>query len=190
MGFELIGLEQTLASLKEFDKQANLEFRKAINSELDRIKAEALMLVPELPLRGWQTKDSYKPHKGVRGSKGGVGGGGGWPAWNPAKVRAGITVTKAEGKAWSSDYTTNAGALKNSDAAGMIFELAGFRPQAGTPEGEVMKRVLTNRYGKGRRLVFRAVLRNREVTQKKIYDALEVAKGKLQIALDKRSTTF
>ena len=183
MGFELIGLEQTLTSLKEFDKQANLEFRRVINSELDRIKAEALMLVPELPLRNWNTQPAKHPHKDVRG-------GAGWPAWNPAKVRAGITVTKAEGKAWSSDYTTNAGALKNSDAAGMIFELAGFRPQAGTPEGEVMKRVLTNRYGKGRRLVFRAVLRNREVTQKKIYDALEVAKGKLQIALDKRSTTF
>ena len=174
MGFELIGLEQTLKDLKEFDKKANLEFRRVINSELDRIKQEALALVPELPLTGWNTKPPVHPHKGVRG-------GAGWPEWNPAKVRAGITVTKAEGKAWSSDYTTNAGALKNSDAAGMIFELAGFRPHAGTPEGEVMKRVLTNRYGKGRRLVFRAVLRNREVTQKKIHDALEVAKGILQI---------
>ena len=188
MGFELIGLEQTLASLKEFDKQANLEFRKAINSELDRIKAEALMLVPELPLRGWQTKDSYKPHKGVRGSKGGVGGGGGWPAWNPAKVRAGITVTKAEGKAWSSDYTTNAGALKNSDPAGMIFELAGFKSKGDTPSGKAMIDRLEHDYGKGRRLVFRAVLRNREQAQKKIFDALEVAKAKLQIALDKRSS--
>ena len=181
MGFELIGLEQTLASLKEFDKQANLEFRRVINSELDRIKAEALMLVPELPLRNWNTQPAKHPHKDVRG-------GAGWPAWNPAKVRAGITVTKAEGKAWSSDYTTNAGALKNSDAAGMIFELAGFKSKGDTPSGKAMIDRLEHDYGKGRRLVFRAVLRNREQAQKKIFDALEVAKAKLQIALDKRSS--
>jgi len=181
MGFELIGLEQTLASLKEFDKQANLEFRRVINSELDRIKAEALMLVPELPLRNWNTQPAKHPHKDVRG-------GAGWPAWNPAKVRAGITVTKAEGKAWSSDYTTNAGALKNSDPAGMIFELAGFKSKGDTPSGKAMIDRLEHDYGKGRRLVFRAVLRNREQAQKKIFDALEVAKAKLQIALDKRSS--
>ena len=181
MGFELIGLEQTLASLKEFDKQANLEFRRVINSELDRIKAEALMLVPELPLRNWNTQPAKHPHKDVRG-------GAGWPAWNPAKVRAGITVTKAEGKAWSSDYTTNAGALKNSDAAGMIFELAGFKSKGDIPSGKAMIDRLEHDYGKGRRLVFRAVLRNREQAQKKIFDALEVAKAKLQIALDKRSS--
>ena len=181
MGFELIGLEQTLASLKEFDKQANLEFRRVINSELDRIKAEALMLVPELPLRNWNTQPAKHPHKDVRG-------GAGWPAWNPAKVRAGITVTKAEGKAWSSDYTTNAGALKNSDPAGMIFELAGFKSKGDTPSGKAMIDRLEHDYGKGRRLVFRAVLRNREEAQKKIFDALEVAKAKLQIALDKRSS--
>ena len=181
MGFELIGLEQTLASLKEFDKQANLEFRKAINSELDRIKAEALMLVPELPLRNWNTQPAKHPHKDVRG-------GAGWPAWNPAQVRAGITVTKAEGKAWSSDYTTNAGALKNADPAGMIFELAGFKSKGDTPSGKAMIDRLEHDYGKGRRLVFRAVLRNREQAQKKIFDALEVAKAKLQIALDKRSS--
>ena len=181
MGFELIGLEQTLASLKEFDKQANLEFRRVINSELDRIKAEALMLVPELPLRNWNTQSAKHPHKDVRG-------GAGWPAWNPAKVRAGITVTKAEGKAWSSDYTTNAGALKNSDPAGMIFELAGFKSKGDTPSGKAMIDRLEHDYGKGRRLVFRAVLRNREQAQKKIFDALEVAKAKLQIALDKRSS--
>ena len=181
MGFELIGLEQTLASLKEFDKQANLEFRRVINSELDRIKAEALMLVPELPLRNWNTQPAKHPHKDVRG-------GAGWPAWNPAKVRAGITVTKAEGKAWSSDYTTNAGALKNSDPAGMIFELAGFKSKGDTPSGKAMIDRLEHDYGKGRRLVFRAVLRNREQAQKKIFDALEGAKAKLQIALDKRSS--
>ena len=181
MGFELIGLEQTLASLKEFDKQANLEFRRVINSELDRIKAEALMLVPELPLRNWNTQPAKHPHKDVRG-------GAGWPAWNPAKVRAGITVTKAEGKAWSSDYTTNAGALKNSDPAGMIFELAGFKSKGDTPSGKAMIDRLEHDYGKGRRLVFRAVLRNREQAQKKIFDALEVAKAKLQIALNKRSS--
>lgn len=181
MGFELIGLEQTLASLKEFDKQANLEFRRVINSELDRIKAEALMLVPELPLRNWNTQPAKHPHKDVRG-------GAGWPAWNPAKVRAGISVTKAEGKAWSSDYTTNAGALKNSDPAGMIFELAGFKSKGDTPSGKAMIDRLEHDYGKGRRLVFRAVLRNREQAQKKIFDALEVAKAKLQIALDKRSS--
>ena len=181
MGFELIGLEQTLTSLKEFDKQANLEFRRVINSELDRIKAEALMLVPELPLRNWNTQPAKHPHKDVRG-------GAGWPAWNPAKVRAGITVTKAEGKAWSSDYTTNAGALKNSDAAGMIFELAGFKSKGDTPSGKAMIDRLEHDYGKGRRLVFRAVLRNREQAQKKIFDALEVAKAKLQIALNKRSS--
>ena len=181
MGFELIGLEQTLASLKEFDKQANLEFRRVINSDLDRIKAEALMLVPELPLRNWNTQPAKHPHKDVRG-------GAGWPAWNPAKVRAGITVTKAEGKAWSSDYTTNAGALKNSDPAGMIFELAGFKSKGDTPSGKAMIDRLEHDYGKGRRLVFRAVLRNREQAQKKIFDALEVAKAKLQIALDKRSS--
>jgi hypothetical protein len=181
MGFELIGLEQTLKDLKEFDKQANLEFRRVINSELERIKQEALALVPELPLRNWNTQPAKHPHKDVRG-------GTGWPAWNSAKVRAGITVTKAEGKAWSSDYTTNAGALKNADPAGMIFELAGFKHHENTPSGKAMIDRLEHDYGKGRRLVFRAVLRNREAAQRKIYDALEVAKAKLEIALNKRSS--
>lgn len=172
------GLDHTLASLKQFDEKALREFNRVVNRVLQEAKADALSFVPFQPISGWKMLPPEHPHKDVRG-------GAGWPAWNPSEVRDGIKATRAEGRV-SADYTTNAAALKNTSAAGVIFEHAGrITSVSKSKSGENFKKVLTERYGKARRLVWRAVWEKHLRFEREILEALEKAKRELQAALDR-----
>jgi len=112
----LYGVKDTVKALEQFDKDAVKRFNKLVNSELNSAKNEAQGFVKsEPPLSGWNTQPARNPR-----SRGGAG----WPAWDQSIIKSGISVTKAERKV-RRDYTTNAGALKNRSAAGVIYELAG-----------------------------------------------------------------
>ena len=185
--FVVTGLRETIEGLKEFDKKALRDFRRATDDQLEKVRKDAEKLVIHYsthgsgtPLSGWQTKKSSKPHKEVRG---GVG----WPEWNYIKVIAGLKISKAQGKV-KGDYTTSAGALLSSDPAAYIFELAGSADKSTNKSGKAFIDNLTKLYGKPGRLAFRALDANRDNVEKAYQEALEVAKEALQNALESQRT--
>ena len=170
----LYGVKETLKALEQSDKDAVNKFNKLVNSELSGAKKEAQGFVKsQPPLSGWNTQPARNPR-----SRGGAG----WPAWDQSIVKAGITVTKAERKV-RKDYTTNAGALKNRSAAGVIYELAG---RSNTTAGK--NKFISNLEGKdgnASRLIWKSVDKNRDKIEKNVANALDDLKRKLQKNLEK-----
>ena len=168
----LFGVKDTVKALEQFDKNAVKEFNKLVNSELNSAKKEAQGFVKsEPPLSGWNTQPARNPR---------TRGGAGWPAWDQSVVKAGISVTKAERKV-RRDYTTNAGALKNRSAAGVIYELSGRENKTGN-----FIKNLEGKVGNASRLVWRAVDKNRPKIEKNVEQALNGLKAQLQKNLNMR----
>jgi len=171
----LVGVKQTLKALADFDKDAVKEFNKVVNSELRNAKKDALGFVKsDPPLSGWNTQPARKPR---------TRGGAGWPAWDQSVIRAGISVTKAEGKV-RRDYTTSAGALKNRSAAGVIYELAGRTNRTGNFISN-----LERKEGNASRIVWKSVDKNKDRIVKNINDAFNSVKDKLQKNLNMRRSS-
>lgn len=187
----LTGMKETLDALKEFDKQAVKKFNKVINDELRHAKKDAQELIYKAvaqgndyqtsPLSHWQTQRRI----GARTEKQSKTRP--FPTWDTSEVIAGIVISKADGKV-RGDYTTSAGALINKSRAGAIFEIAGRVPGEGkNASGTAFKRILTERYGKASRVVWRIVDRDRLKIQATVEAALDEAKATLQRNLEKKS---
>lgn len=177
----LTGIKETLANLKEFDKDAVRRFNKVINTELSGAERDAKNIIQdEPPMSGWRKSDA---------AKGKTRGGAGWPGWNAGEIRSKITKTKAQGKT-RGDYTTSAGALLNKSAAGSIFEVAGRvasgtkRMTAQTSSGQFL-RTIGNRFGKASRVVWRVVDKDKAKIEANVNRALEQAKAELQQHLNR-----
>lgn len=171
----LTGIRETLKALEEFDKDAVKQFNKLVNSELNNAKKDAQGFVKsEPPLSGWNTQPARNPR---------TRGGAGWPAWDQSIIKAGIGVSKAERKV-RMDYTTNAGALRNRSAAGVIYELAGRENR----RGNFIKN-LEGKVGNASRLVWKAVDKNRPKIEQNVSKALDDLKAKLQQNLNMRRTS-
>ena len=174
----LTGIKETIASLKEFDKDAVKRFNKVINNELSGAQRDARNIIQDSPpMSGWRKADA---------AKGRVRGGKGWPGWNAGEIKSKITKTKAQGKV-RGDYTTSAGALLNKSAAGSIFEVAGRKTSAGfgTSSSDQFLRTLGNRFGKASRVVWRVVDKDKAKIEANVNRALEEAKAILQRHLNK-----
>lgn len=168
----LTGIKETVEALQKFDKDAVKQFNKLVNSELNAAKKEAQGFVKsEPPLSGWNTQPARNPR---------TRGGAGWPAWDQSVIKAGISVSKAERRV-RRDYTTNAGALKNRSAAGVIYELAGRENK----QGNFIKNI-EGKVGSASRLVWRAVDKNRPKIERNVAKALDDLKAKLQQNLNMR----
>ena len=170
----LTGMKQTLKALEQFDKDAVKQFNKVVNTELLGAKNEARSLVkPEPPLSGWATQPARNPR---------TRGGAGWPAWDQSIIKAGITSTKVEGKV-RKDYTTSAGALKNTSAAGVIYEIAG---RKGNKAGSFISN-LSKKDGPfmPSRLVWHVVDKNGQKIRDNVEDAFNKVKNTLQRNLEK-----
>jgi len=162
----LTGVKETLKALEAFDKDAVKAYNKLVNSELAVAKKDAIGFVESSPpLSGWNTQPARNPR---------TRGGAGWPAWDQSIIRSGISVTRAERKV-RRDYTTNAGALKNRSAAGVIYELAGRENKRG-----VFIKNLEGKVGSASRLVWKSVDKNRPRIEQNVAKALEELKMKLQ----------
>jgi hypothetical protein len=177
----LTGIKETLADLKEFDKDAVKRFNKVINTELAGAERDARNIIQDQPpMSGWRKADA---------TKGRTRGGSGWPGWNAGEIKSKITKTKAQGKV-RGDYTTSAGALLNKSAAGSIFEVAGRvasgtkRMTAQSSSGQFL-RTLGNRFGKASRVVWRVVDKDKDKIQANVNRALEQAKADLQKHLNR-----
>lgn len=168
----LFGVKETVKALEQFDKDAVKSFNKLVNSELNVAKKDALGFVKsEPPLSGWNTQPARNPR-----SRGGAG----WPAWDQSVIKGGISVSKAERKV-RRDYTTNAGALKNRSAAGVIYELAGRTNKT----GKFIKN-LEGKVGNASRLIWQSVDKNRPRIEKNVAEALDDLKANLQKNLNMR----
>lgn len=183
----LTGIKETLDALKEFDKDAVKRFNKVINTELGNAESSARTMVSRInnsqgtgtPMSGWRQGNAAKPTS--------TRGGAGWPGFNPADVAAGITKTKAQGRT-RGDYTTSAGALRNSSAAGAIFEVAG-RKSKGSADRTSSAQFLRNlsaRFGKASRLIWNVVDRDKERIERNVAQALEEAKKELNSHLNQQ----
>jgi hypothetical protein len=177
----LTGIKETIANLKEFDKDAVKRFNKVINTELAGAERDARNIIQDQPpMSGWRKVDA---------SKGRTRGGAGWPGWNAGEIKSKITKTKAQGKV-RGNYTTSAGALLNKSAAGSIFEVAGRvasgtkRMTAQSSSGQFL-RTLGNRFGKASRVVWRVVDKDRARIEANVNRALEQAKAELQTHLNR-----
>ena len=175
----LTGIKETLAALKEFDKDAVKRFNKVINSELTGAERDAKGLITEEPpMSGWRKADA---------AKGRTRGGAGWPGWNAGEIKSKITKTKAQGKVRKGDYTTSAGALLNKSAAGAIFETAGrvTKPGFGGGSSAQFLRTIGNRFGAASRVVWRVVDKDADRIQQNVAKALDDAKAELQRHLNR-----
>jgi len=173
----LVGIQETLDGLKQFDKDAVKRFNKVLNDVLtDAERAARGFVKADPPMRGWKTTDPLRPKKTTRG-------GAGWPAYNQGVIQQGIRKTKAQGKV-RKDYTTSAGALINESAAGAIIEVAG-RTSGGTGSGIQFITNLTDEIKNPSRLIWRAVDERKRSAQMKTLAALDDAKAILQKNLDR-----
>jgi len=170
----LTGVKETQKALEKFDKDAVKAFTKLVNSELNGAKKDALGFVKSSPpLSGWNTQPARKPR-----SRGGAG----WPAWDQSVIKSGISVSKAERKV-RQDYTTSAGALVNRSATGVIYELAGRSNKSSGKNGFISN--LEGDSGNASRVIWKSVDKNREAIERKVSDALDDLKLRLQKNLEK-----
>jgi hypothetical protein len=169
----LTGIKETLDALAKFDKSAVARFNKVINDELSAALTEAKASVPlDPPMSGWRKSDALKP-TGTRGGRG-------WPGWDAGEIQKGITKTRSERRV-RGDYTTNAGALKNTYSSGAIFEVVGRKKTpASTRSGQNFKNVIARRFGPASRLIWRVVDKDRARIEANVARALEEAKAELQ----------
>ena len=183
----LVGVKETLQALKNFDKSAVRKFNKVVNTELTRSLNEAKALVPDLkPMSGWSNKPVLNPRASTRG-------GAGWPEWSGSAVRAGLSKSRAEGKA-RSDYTTSMGAIYTKSAAGKIFDGAGYSNKTrkhttndSAGSGNQFKRTLSARFGKASRVGWKVVFKNKAQSMAEVQKALDEAKAELQKHLNTKN---
>lgn len=112
MRVEVKGIRNTLAVLKELDPEVNKEVTKGLQNVADELKREAQNMVePGQPLSGW---------KGWRGG------------YNADTIKGGIKRTTAKRRKRGT-VVSNAMAVQNTTAAGVIWELAGRKTDGAPP---------------------------------------------------------
>ena len=172
----LTGVKETLKALESFDKETVRNFNKVLNSELSSVKKEAQSLVTQTPpLSGWSTQPAANPR-----SRNGAG----WPAWDQSVIKSGISTTKAEGRV-RRDYTTNAGALKNKSAAGVIYEIAGRKNKSAGKNKFISNLSSKDNPFMPSRLIWHVVDKNRSRIIENVSKAFDDVKSKLQKNLEK-----
>lgn len=116
MRVEVKGIRTTLAALKELDPEVNKEVTKGLTRVADELKDEAKDLVESgQPLKGW---------KGWRGG------------YNQDTIKGGIKRTTAKRRKRGT-VVSNAMAVTNTTAAGVIWELAGRKTGGAPPRGGI-----------------------------------------------------
>lgn len=179
----IYGLDKTIKALREYDKGALRRFNKVINDQLAGVERDSRKIinfvandVSKAPMRGWTT--TYGPVRPGTTARGGAG----WPPWIPDQIKSGIRKSRAQGRV-RKDYTTSAGKIINSSAAGSIFEVAGRRSSGRGKRGQQFIRNL-NQWGRASRLIWRIVDRDRDKIIQAVKNAQREANEMLQKRLD------
>jgi len=161
----MIGLEQTIRDLKQFNPEALKIMNKEIYQVMKKIQLDARQLIPAtIPLSNWG-----KPAK--EGTE--------WARlqYKPKPARMGVK-TKIERQRRKGDVTSRAYLIINSDAAGAIYETAGRKnPNGNSPQGAAFIRAIQANSavtvrGKQGRVVYKAVEDKKAYTMNELRDAV------------------
>ena len=161
----MVGLEQTIRDLREFNPDALKIMNKEIYQVMKKIQTDARALMPAAtPLSNWG-----KPAK--EGTE--------WARlqFQPRPARMGVK-TKIERQRRKGDVTSRAYLIINSDAAGAVYETAGRKnPQGNSPQGAAFIRGIQGDSnitvrGKQGRVVYKAVEDRKSYTMNELRDAV------------------
>ena len=171
----MIGLEQTIRDLKQFNPEALKIMNKEMYQTMKKIQVDARELMPSAaPLSNWG-----KPAKE----------GTAWARleFNPKSARMGVR-TKIERQRRKGNTVSRAYLLISADAAGSVYESAGRKnPQGTSPQGAAFIKGIARESGlivrgKQGRVAYKAVQDREPYTLNEIRDA--ITKG--QAALNRK----
>lgn len=129
--------------LKEFDPELRRAMDREIRGTLKPIASAAQAMVPERPLSGWRIGSD----RGKGPSQ--------FPDWDAANVRKGIKVRQG-GRRKIGNATQSTWRIRNLDAGGAVFELAGRRSTGNGISGPFMISALSLYHGRPMRLIWAA----------------------------------
>jgi hypothetical protein len=150
---KIVGLDETVRALRQFDPAALKEMNKTIYQALKIAQTDARQLAPAVsPLSGWA-----RPVKEGR-----------WAdrTFTPRAVKMGLK-TKIDRARRRGTWTSKAYLLINSDAAGSIYETAGRKnPKGNSKQGANFNKLIARQSGiivrgKQGRIAYKAVEDNR-----------------------------
>lgn len=162
----MVGLEQTIRDLKQFNPAALKIMNKEIYQVMKKIQVDARQLMPEAsPLGNW----GKPPKEGTEWAR---------IQFNPRAARMGVK-TKIERQRRKGDVTSRAYLMINNDPAGAIYETAGRRnPNGKTAQGAAFIRAIqadsnVTVRGKQGRVVYKAVEDRKAYTMNELRDAVD-----------------
>ena len=166
----MVGLEQTIRDLKEFNPDALKIMNKEIYQVMKKIQVDARELMPKAapPFDGNPSKWGFPPKEGTEWAR---------LQFNPKAARMGIK-TKIERQRRKGDVTSRAYLIINSDAAGSIYETAGRKnPGGSTKQGGYFIEAIeadsgVTVRGKQGRVVYKAVEDRKAYTMNELRNAV------------------
>lgn len=139
----ITGVHETLAALKELDKNAARSINRAINKSAEQVAKVARGYVDPQGLSGWQRQlPGGTPGNRRKG-------------YSPAEVAAGIRVKRRRPRRRGRVVEAFV-YVQNTSAAGAIWEVAGRKSGGITPAGQAMVRAIRERGGPASRTVWAA----------------------------------
>lgn len=168
------GVESTLRELKRTDTAIYNESIKTIKSTMERAANLARAKYPPQPLSGWVRSTSISRNPPAE-----------FPIYNANRARAGIQplVMKKSSKSRSSFKVA---ALRQSDPAGVIFDMAGSRSSGKGEKGAHFISTLVSRTGRASRAMWPAVRANQPAIIAAIDEASKKAATYLNAALSSK----
>jgi hypothetical protein len=170
-GFNIRNADSTVAFLKAFDTDASKALAKGLRKALRPIAKAAQEQVPDPPLSQWE-RYGWIDRKGRRDRD---------LKWDTAKVKRGIQVLIG-GKRQRGRIVSNLAGIRNANAAGAIYELAGSK----TPGNQLDKSLGFSGHGAAPRLVLKQdTTENRRRVEREITAVMQEAERALQRRLDR-----
>ena len=162
----MVGLEQTIRDLKQFNPAALKIMNKEIYQVMKKIQVDARQLMPEAsPLGNW----GKPPKEGTEWER---------LQFDPRAARMGVK-TKIERQRRKGNVVSRAYLIINDDAAGAVYETAGRRnPNGNSPQGAAFIKGIARESGiivrgKQGRVVYKAVQDREPYTMNELRDAVD-----------------
>lgn len=162
------GYYQTIAALRELDKNAARRVDAGINKAAKKLAEQAQGLVVNDILSGF----ARQLPGGTAGNRRKADGGN---AVQMPAVRSGIKVKRKRQRKRGNELRSFV-VIANTTALGAIWEVAGRSSEGDTPQGKAMIRNITRRDGGASRTVWRAVDADHGETAKVIAEQIEAAR--------------
>lgn len=182
----LTGMEETLKALKQYDPEARKQLAAAISKATRLIRDDARKSVPSLSVpTGWRNQTGMPTGAGSWTNRSLTRGGKGWPPWQPNNIKRFIKSYAGRRRAARGSIITTRGIVVNASGEGVIYEFAKHSHRSAKYPW-VNSVPFVNHMGKvsGGRIIWAAGERRKEQVKTEILDALAVANGKLQTAMN------